>query len=80
MPAPGPHAFQIGRWVRLTAGPYIGKRGQIVGRQGRELDLLINGGPLRLLTVDIGSVQQALVDTGVHKDKEVASDSRRGSD
>jgi hypothetical protein len=81
MAAPKPHKFEIGRWVRLLKGPDAGKRGQIVGRHGDELELLVKGGPEWPILVDIADIQQAFVDTQSHdRSAEPSSDSRRGSD
>ena len=81
MVGPSPHNFEIGRWVRLLKGSDAGKRGQIVGRQGDELDLLVKGGPDRLVTVKIADIQQAFVDTQSHdRSMDASSGSRRGSD
>ena len=74
-----PHNYEIGRWVRLRKGPDAGKRGQIIGRHGDELELLVKGGPEWPIAVQINDIQQAFVDTQSHGSP-VSSDSRRGSD
>ena len=75
------HNFEVGRWVRLLKGPHAGQRGQIVGRRGNELELLVNRGPEWPITVSIEEVQKALVDTRSHdRAMDASSDSRRGSD
>src|SRR5689334_6360622 len=51
-----PHPYEIGRWVRLLAGPSAGKLGQIVWRYCDELDLLVNGGPYGPVSAAISEV------------------------
>jgi hypothetical protein len=57
-----PHNFEIGRWVRLLKGPHTGMLGQIIGRNGDLLKLLISGGPLGPVPTDISDVTQAYLD------------------
>jgi len=81
MKALKPHDYDIGRWVRLRKGPHIGRRGQIVGRHGDELELLVKGGPEWPVSVAIADVQRAMVSTQSHdRAMDASSDSRRGSD
>jgi len=73
------HDFEIGRWVRPKIGPHAGRRGQIIGRHGNELEILVKGGPEWPISIDIADVQKAMVDTRLHG-VDPSSDSRRGSD
>jgi len=60
------HNYQVGRWVRLLKGPHAGRRGQIIGRRGDELELLVSRGPEEPISVNIAEVQKALVDVQSH--------------
>jgi len=80
MTNPNPHDFQVGRWVRLLKGPHAGRRGQIVSRHGDVLEIFVNRGSKRPISVAIAEVQKAYVDTQSHGDvRPVSSDSRQGS-